>query len=216
MSLTEAIQQAIWFEINGKLHTSLPGVITKYNAQEVRAEVQPIIKKLYLDGEEVIYKPIVSVPVMFPRTKRFHLTFPLEKGDGVLLIFSERSIATWLKAGENYTTPQEPANTFSFALTDAMAIPGLFPFGEGSQIGSSGQLELVFDKVKITSNGKDFVIKSKDATVESDGDKVTVKAGQVDLGTPTPLDGVVTKSSICAFTGLPHPDASNVVFAQKV
>lgn len=47
--------------------------------------------------------------------------------------------------------------------------------------------------------------------------KVIINSPKVILGTDTdnPLQGVVTKESICAYTGAPHPDGSTKVQAAK-
>lgn len=48
---------------------------------------------------------------------------------------------------------------------------------------------------------------------------VRIKAKKVILGSDdavaNPMDGVVNRSCLCAFTGGPHPDGSSVVFARK-
>ena len=49
---------------------------------------------------------------------------------------------------------------------------------------------------------------------------VHVKAKKIVLGSDdpvaNPLDGIVTRSCLCSFTGAPHPDSSTAVFAKKV
>lgn len=55
-------------------------------------------------------------------------------------------------------------------------------------------------------------------TLTAAGDLVVDMATSVKLGgeaLTAALDGVVTKSCICAFTGAPHPDASTSVMAKK-
>jgi hypothetical protein len=194
-SIEEAIQLAIWGELAGKLHTAIPAKVSKYDSSGPSVEAQPVVKRVYYDGTELSLPVIVSVPVVFPRTNRFHLSFPIETGDMVLLIFSERSIAEFLQTNKEST----PQNTRKFSLTDAIAIPGLFGFKKGSKIIDGKKMEIVFDDVKIISDGKGLEFTSN----------------PIKFGTTTPLSGIVTGECICSFTGAPHPDKSSKVFAEK-
>ena len=194
-TLEEAIQLAIWGEISGKLHTAIPAKVSKYDSSGPSVEVQPVVKRVYYDGTELSLPVIVSVPVIFPRTNRFHLSFPIEIEDMVLLIFSERSIAEFLQTNKEST----PQNTRKFSLTDAIAIPGLFGFKKGSKIISDKNIEIIFDNMQIVSDGK----------------SIEMKAETIKFGTTTPLSGVVTGECNCAFTGTPHPVKSSKVFAEK-
>jgi len=188
----DGFKAMLWSEITGKMHTALPGQIESYDSKEVRAEVKPMVGKHFVDSGPTNYAPIVSVPVIFPRSGDAHISFPLNKGDGVLLIFSERSIEEWLETG-NVSTP---TNMRRFSITDAMAIPGLFATEKGSKIDSGNELEIRYKNIKISS----------------DGDKVNIATSSTPL---IALDGCVTGKSICAFTGAPHPDFSKSVKASS-
>lgn len=149
-NLTQAIRESIWFEINTKLHTAIPAIVTKYDSTGPKVEAKPLIKRKFNDGTELSFKSIVEVPIMFPRTNRFRLTFPIEKGDTVLIIFCERSIETWLKTNEEQT----PVNNMKYSLNNAIAIPGLFAFGKGSQINNGSKVEIAFDNANIIFDGE--------------------------------------------------------------
>jgi hypothetical protein len=168
-TLEEAIYNAIWGEIEGKLHTSIPGIVSKYDPSKPSVEVQPAVKKIWYDGTELSLPIIVSVPIVFPRTKRFHLSYPIEKNDCVLLLFTERSIEEYIQNGTEVT----PTNTRIYSMTDAVAIPGFFGFGKGSQISDGKKLEIIFDTAKIISDGKTFEFTGDvkiNGKVESTGD----------------------------------------------
>lgn len=173
-NLTDAIGQAIRSTLNN-IHTALPAIITKYDPTGPKAEVKPQIKKIYTDNTVIALPAIVSVPVVFPRTSRFRLSFPLEEGDGVLLVFSERSLETWLARGEDVA----PQDVRKFDLSDAIAIPGLWAFGKGMIIDSGEELELALDNVKITTDGTDFIITNGTAIIKSDGGTVDVNNGNL-------------------------------------
>lgn len=150
--LADLLITAIQSELRDKLHTCIPAIVTKYNKDNVTIEAAPLIDKVFSDGTVIRFQPIVQIPVVFPRTKRFKMSYPLEAGDGVLLLFSERCIEEWVANGD-YSTPDNPR---CFSLTDAIAIPGLFGIKAGKPINSDKEFELEFDDVKMTSDGKKF------------------------------------------------------------
>lgn len=122
-SFSQILKQAIQYNLLG-IHTALPGQIESYDYSQQKADVKPLIKRNYKDGEVTALPVITSVPVIWPRAGNASLTFPLNKGDGVLLVFSERSMDTWLSIGSD-AVPGDPRK---FDLSDAIAIPGLYPF----------------------------------------------------------------------------------------
>lgn len=121
-SPTDIINNAIQANLN-IVHTALPGIIKAYDPTTNKATVQPALNKNYLSGEMPM--PVLqNVPVMFPGGSNFNITFPLNEGDYVLLLFAERSIDLWKSNGGQVT----PADPRKFDLSDAIAIPGLQPF----------------------------------------------------------------------------------------
>jgi hypothetical protein len=98
--------------------------------------------------------PVINnVPVIWPRTSLGSISFPLTHGDGVLLIFSERSLDEWLSNG-GALAPNDPRQ---FDLSDAIAIPGLFSFAT---------------QMPSTVNNTDFVInfKNEQIIIRDNGD----------------------------------------------
>lgn len=119
-----------------ELHTCLPGRIHSYDAELQRAQVQPVTHDYYWDpdAEELVaekYPVCVQVPIMWPSSNGgSSITFPLEKGDPVLLVFSERSIAEYLVNGN---LDNIPSSARAFDLSDAFAIPGGRSFNTSSE-----------------------------------------------------------------------------------
>lgn len=151
---TDLLQSAIWSEIIAKLNTAIPAVVDSYDKKGPYVSATIVINKTTAEGEVLTFKSIVKVPVVFPRTNRFKMSYPLEAGDGVLLLFSQRSLDEWYNSGKVST----PVITRTYALTDAIAIPGLFGLGQGKAVTSEKELEIEFDDVKITSDGKKWKI----------------------------------------------------------
>lgn len=102
------------------IHTCLPGQIETFNGQT--ADVKPLIKKLYVDQTIEILPVISNVPVVFNSSSTMQLTYPLQSGDGCLVLFSERGLDKWIASGVDDT----PTDRRKFDLTDAICIPGLW------------------------------------------------------------------------------------------
>jgi hypothetical protein len=127
------------------VHTSIPGIVEKYDAATCKADISPAIRKRW-DGQQIDMPVITGVPVVWPRTSKGAITFPLEKGDGVLLVFSERSIDNWVGKGgkADQTIPR------MFDLSDAIAIPGLYSFNQKIDSPNTSDLQIKFGQGKIT------------------------------------------------------------------
>lgn len=126
MSETPNLDQIILMGVESRLldlHTCLPGIVEKYNKTKNTIDVTPSLKRKYETGEIVNLPVIMNVPIAFPRGGNFSLTYPIKKGDSVILIFSERSLDVWKKSG-GIVDPQNPRK---FNITDAFAIPGGYP-----------------------------------------------------------------------------------------
>lgn len=127
ISLARAVDNLIDYRISS-LYTAIPCriVTIKNSLNDQRVDLQPLINKKLKDGTEREHPTILNVPVMFPASKTASVTFPIDVGDIVLCIFSQRSLDAFKAStgAETYT----PTTNRKFDLTDAIAIPGLFPF----------------------------------------------------------------------------------------
>lgn len=143
------------------IHTALPGKIETYDGKRV-CSVKPLVQKKLADGTYLPLPVIEEVPLVMPGSTDFGMTYPLKKGDPVLILFMERSIEEWLSNGVD----AKPVDLRRFSLTDAVCIPGIFnnsfPFPE--------------------SNNEDFILRYKegiitikeDTTIEFKNDKSAV------------------------------------------
>lgn len=149
------------------VHTALPGIIEKYDAVTAKADVSPALRKRWTsDGitTQVDMPVITNVPVIWPRTSKGAITFPLEKGDGVLLIFSERSIDNWLSKGGK----SDQTDSRMFDLSDAIAIPGLFALSESIENANSTDLQIKFGSgVILVKSGGQVDVNNGNLTVDA-------------------------------------------------
>jgi len=175
-SLTGAIQTVIDVAMES-FNTCLPGTFETYNFSSQKASVQPMLTKKYADGVVQTFKPIAEVPVMFPRTKNSGITFPISRGDGCLILFTQRSMELYLNSGK-ISNPGDPRK---FDLSDAVAIPGLFTFNQENLASNNDDLELHHNGIKIT------IKKNKDIEIGTN-QKITIKSnGDIELGTSSLL-----------------------------
>lgn len=135
-----------------EIHVAMPARVEAYDPSSQKATVKPLLKKKLLNGLEVSLSVMEDVPVIMPRSALGSLTLPIANGDTVLLVFAERAIDTWLSLGGEQT----PGDPRKFDLSDAVAIPGLYPFNVPGH-GTSDAVLLECNnsaKVKLTKDGK--------------------------------------------------------------
>ncbi len=126
-TLTRVLELAMRGALDG-VRVALPGKIVTYDKLKQRADVQPFID----DGHEAEgglrvaeHLPIVTdVPVAFQGAGGYSETFPIHKGDTVLLVFCSSSIARWKISGQ----VGDPSDDRHHALPDAIAYPGVRDF----------------------------------------------------------------------------------------
>ncbi len=110
------------------LHVALPGRIESYDASSQTASVKPLLKNTFIDDEGVDVVetlPVINrVPIQFARGGGFFLSFPIVKGDHVLLVFNERSIDKF-QTGDGDDT--DPVDIRMHNLSDPVALPGFYP-----------------------------------------------------------------------------------------
>jgi len=120
-SLEQVIQTAIDSALK-EVHTCLPAVVVRVDHANQLIDAQVTIQRK-LAGKMVNLPLLVNVPLRYWRSATFSITFPVEVGDHVKLLFSERSIDTWL----TYGGIQNPFDVRKFSLSDAFAEPVMYP-----------------------------------------------------------------------------------------
>jgi hypothetical protein len=150
------------------VHTALPGKIESYDKDTRRANVKPLVQRILPDGTALALPICTDVPVWSFGTEDAALHIPLKKGDGVMLIFMERSIEEWLKEG-NDGKPSDPRR---FSLCDAVAIPGLKAKGHKAVQGEG--LEILYKDCKIILNDSIKIDNSHGKIEIASGGTVTI------------------------------------------
>ena len=109
------------------VHTSLPAKFLDYDPKTQTATVQILVNRLVetIEGGELEeeFPAIPNVPVRFPRTNKYYITFPIEADDPCQLVFASRSLDAWNESDGKKTV--SPNNFDRHELIDAVAVPGL-------------------------------------------------------------------------------------------
>lgn len=110
------------------IHKAMPGRVESFDPSTQKATIQPLIKRARIDEEGArqvdAIAPVVNVPVMFPGAGGYRITFPVNRGDIVLLIIADSSLDLWLAHGGLVDPGDDRRNDIS----DGIAIPGLYNF----------------------------------------------------------------------------------------
>jgi len=163
-SLSTLLRRAVGRELMD-VHTALPGIVDTYDATSRRARVTPAIRILLDDGSLLDRPPIPDVPVLFPAGGGLSLTFPLERGDPVLLVFSQRGMDGFKIA----FTASAPSRGPIMDMSDAVALAG---FGSAittpaSVTGASLQTDDGATSVVVEPNGEVNVVAAGPVTIRA-------------------------------------------------
>lgn len=191
------------------VHTAIPAIVISVDdLSRQRITVQPAINIRTEDGTtEAMRPPIINVPLHMPVTKMGGLTFPIQAGDCVFLIFSMRGLEVWKRGNGR---PQAPSDVRMFDVRDCVAIPGIYPFSQSPNasrsnshspqdvvlvhnIGSGSEVEIrlkpngevvVNSPVKVTINAPENEINGNvtvNGNFKNDGGSFQVTTGEYSL-----------------------------------
>lgn len=172
-TLAEVIRRALDARL-ADVRVALPARVEKYDAAKQVVDVLPLLQERAVgeDGAELVESlPVVpNVPVVFPGAGGFRVTFPVQPGDTVLLVFSDRSLDVWqAKGGE-----VDPVDLRRHHLADAVAIPGLRDLAHPLASAPTDRLSLGKDggrTVEITNS--DVILDGGTKSVARAGDPCT-------------------------------------------
>lgn len=106
---TENLEEAVMAALDGfqaGIWTALPCVVDNYKPADLgngTVDVKPCIQaRLQKPTGEFVWVDLpmlVDCPVVFPGGGGFTLTFPIQRGDEILVVFSSRCIDAWYQLG---------------------------------------------------------------------------------------------------------------------
>lgn len=153
------------------LHTALPGKIVTFASGTNRASVQPVGNYKAKDERRIPYPVIYNVPVIFPTGAggTAGITFPINPGDGCLLIFAEDNLEDFLSGGDSDDTRKH-------SLNDAICIPGLYSGGSTANAGNNSAVVIYNGGCRLTVNANGIEVTGGGIKVAGD-----VVAGGISL-----------------------------------
>lgn len=158
-----------------ELRVSIPARVVKYDAAKQLIDAKPLIKSTFHDdeGKRVVedMKVICNVPVIFPGSGGYRMTFPIKVGDVVDLLFSDHSLDIWLAKGGEV----DPIDPRRHHISDAVAIPGLRDFAHPLGDVSTDSMKLGLDggDAQIELKEKEMVLAGGTKPVGRKGDRVS-------------------------------------------
>lgn len=190
------IVAAIESYIDG-VHVSLPGIVVSYDSAKQTATVQPAVKRPIMNEDDQLvyeeYAPITNVPVEFPGAASLSFHWALAKGDSVVLLWQDFSIATWRKTGK----VSEAGDVRKHGPSYPVARPWMRPSGgpgpdTDESIGVPGGLRIHFTSSAVkVGTGADFVAMAQkvDARIQA---LETFVASHTHPYVDTPIGAAVT------------------------
>ena len=131
MSAAVTLSDVISRHIDARLaevRVAIPATVLTYDSLRQTVTVQIAVPERVVGASAApdvprTIPPLSNVPVMWPAgtAGTFSMTMPLAAGDGVMLVFADRSTDEVRSLGQ--TAPSHPADPRRFDLTDAYAIP---------------------------------------------------------------------------------------------
>jgi hypothetical protein len=116
-TLEEVLDQVVTSRLQS-VYTSLPGRVLAFDDASSTCAVQPF-PAIYQDGEAVDLPTLHGVPVGFPSGGGASITYPLQGGDIVLLVFASAPLGRYREDGAE----GDPSDVRRFDLSDAWALP---------------------------------------------------------------------------------------------
>lgn len=184
MTFESAVKALFDYQMRN-VFTAIPAKVMQVeDAGEQRVAVKPLINNVFPDWEDSIEFPtILSVQLMFPSSSTSAITFPINAGDTVLLVFAQSCMDVF-KSGDGTTQP--PSDYRRFDKRDAIAVPGLFPFGMAVNQQSKRTLTHSTDDVVVAHNlGTEAECEIR---LKPTG-KVEINGNQIDISSSTKIDG---------------------------
>lgn len=210
------------------VHTSIPARIVSYDADKQVADCEIVIRRAeQTDSGSVVhedYPVIPNVPVGWPSGGGYSLQFPLEKGDGVWLVFSEAAIAQWRETGELSAPGDLDRHDLSYPIALPCARHDGQPLPQGSDalltVPSGGTLSVSTDGGTPQPIPRDDYLQTELDRINGHIDtlKTAIGTGFTAVGAGTSANGPAGKSAFDTAAGSiptgPGPTASDTLKAE--
>jgi hypothetical protein len=161
------------------VHTAIPATVERFDAGTRKVSAKPAVRQKKSGGEYTDMPVVHEVPVQYPSSSKAGLTFPLEKGDTGVLIFSQADIDAWCQRGGTQT----PGSERHWDLTDAIFIPGVWPFSASKPEVEAGKIVMSYGNSAVKIGSK-ITIEGIGNLASLMGDLISAIAGIATTGSP--------------------------------
>lgn len=152
-------------EFKKELNVCIPAIIDSYDRSKKRAIVQIATQKITSGNESVKLPKILDVPHLCQGGGGYLLNTNLKKGDGVLVIFSNRCISKFKDMIDIYT----PDNYHVLDINDAMIVA---TFVKSVSSEDKISLQSIDGEKKIAISDNSIILKNKNAVFEIHENKI--------------------------------------------
>lgn len=151
------------------LYTAMPAIVDSYDATTQTVSAKPALNRKTEDSH-LPWVSISDIPVVFPSAGGGLLSFPVNVGDTVLLLFSKDSIDQW-KAGDGSAVNLNSERTHS--ASDAIALVGLYT--------TQTHLNPNPEDVELKFNDNSITLKADGAVEIKSNSTIRIENNQVEL-----------------------------------
>lgn len=129
MDLGHLMRTAIERQVASQVHVSFPAVVISYDPTLQRATVKPVIRPRIVDPQTREHVPDPVAPPAIPNLPvawqvgaagSSSITMPLQPGDAVRVVVSDRSVDEWLATGSPDVSPLDARR---FSPQDGWVVP---------------------------------------------------------------------------------------------
>lgn len=164
-----------------RIWTAMPAIVQRFDSERMVADVQPTITGIrrQIDGtfSEMRMPLLGDCPVVFPGGGGVTLTFPINPGDEVLVVFASRCIDAWWQLGGI----QGQAEIRMHDLSDGFVIPQVRSHPRRFTVSTTAaQLRTDDGAVAVSLNPATQAV-----AVETPGDASVQAGGSIQLQSPT-------------------------------
>ena len=160
------------------LDVCFPGTVKAVDKTKGLVDVQSDFKRLYWDQDQPVSPPVIrGVTLWQYRAGTARMNFPIKVGDKVMCLCAQRSLDKWKQSGALDT----PGSTRVLSMSDAIAIPGLYPIPQAFPIGDNLTLQYGAAVISLIENNEiSLEVTKAKARITKDG-KFSLSNGTVEL-----------------------------------
>ena len=150
MSLFYKVIQSHIKDFESNLYTSMPAVVEEYQPQEQTVTVQPSINVVDVDGVVRQFPIMKRVPLLLPSVSDMAITFPIKKGDKVVLHFCQSNMDNFFtQAKGEFQSTTTPNTRRNHSVNDCFVSLGFRTYDD-TCVKREGTFDLYYKDTRIT------------------------------------------------------------------